>query len=49
MPGIDTTRVESIFEEHVLLSQLDPHSKGNKVFVLREKLFSFGSVLADLA
>ena len=45
---MDATNVEAIFEEHTISGSLDPASTVNNEFGLRERVFSFGSVIADL-
>ena len=45
---MDATNVEAIFEEHTISGSLDPSSTVNNEFGLRERVFSFGSVIADL-
>lgn len=47
--GIDATNIGSIFEEHVVLSQLDPFKPINCSFGLRDRVFNFGTVIAQLA
>eukprot|EP00798_Chlamydomonas_sp_ICE-L_P006741 gene6741-3411_t len=48
IPGIDTTRMESIFEEHTIQSTLDPFNPINNEYGLRERVFNFGAIIADL-
>lgn len=49
IPGIDTENLAAIFEEHVVVSSLDPFNPGNNEFATRERIFSFGAVLAALS
>jgi hydrocephalus-inducing protein len=46
--GIDASNIGSIFEEHVVLSNLDPFKPINCSFGLRDKVFNFGTVIAQL-
>lgn len=46
VPGIDAQNMESIFEEHVLCSHLDPLVPQRNVFATAERKFDFGAVLA---
>jgi hydrocephalus-inducing protein len=46
--GIDAENLGAIFEEHVVLNSLDPFNPVNNSFGLREKLFNFGTVMAQL-
>jgi hydrocephalus-inducing protein len=46
--GIDAENLGSIFEEHVVVNSLDPFNPVNNSFGLREKLFNFGTVMAQL-
>ena len=48
IPGMDANNVESIFEEHTISGSLDSNSTVNNEFGLRERVFNFGSVVADL-
>lgn len=48
IPGIDADNVAAIFEEHVVVGSLDPFNPGNNEFATRERIFSFGAVLAAL-
>ena len=48
VPGIDTNNVESIFEEHSLVTHLDPLAPQRNVFATAERKFDFGSVLASV-
>ncbi|WIA13448.1 hypothetical protein OEZ85_007028 [Tetradesmus obliquus] len=48
IPGIDASNIGSIFEEHVVLSNLDPFKPINCSFGLRDKVFNFGTVIAQL-
>ena len=48
IPGMDASNVESMFEEHTISGSLDPFSTVNNEFGLRERVFNFGSVVADL-
>lgn len=49
IPGINTTDVDTIFEEHRVLNQMDPFAPASLVFYKRERLFDFGPVVAQLA
>eukprot|EP00878_Enallax_costatus_P036688 GHUV01041224.1.p1 GENE.GHUV01041224.1~~GHUV01041224.1.p1 ORF type:complete len:275 (-),score=60.03 GHUV01041224.1:120-944(-) len=46
--GIDTSKPGAIFEEHMVLSHLDPFNPVNCSFGLRDKVFNFGTVIAQL-
>lgn len=46
VPGIDAQNLESIFEEHILCSHLDPLVPQRNVFATAERRFDFGAVLA---
>jgi hydrocephalus-inducing protein len=46
--GIDASNIGSIFEEHVVLSNLDPFKPINCSFGLGDKVFNFGTVIAQL-
>jgi hydrocephalus-inducing protein len=46
--GIDASNIGSIFEEHVVLSNLDPFKPINCSFGLRDKVFNFGTVIAQV-
>lgn len=46
VPGIDAQNLESIFEEHILCSHLDPLVPQHNVFATAERKFDFGAVLA---
>lgn len=48
LAGIDTSNIAAIFEEHVMLSHLDPFNPINCSFGSRDKVFNFGTVLAQL-
>lgn len=49
IPGIVTEDTVSIFEEHNIVSSLDPFLPVNFQFATRDKVFNFGAVIADLA
>lgn len=46
--GIDASNMASIFEEHVVLPQLDPFQPINCSFGLKDKVFNFGPLIAQL-
>lgn len=46
--GIDSSNLASIFEEHVVLSHLDPFNPINCSFGLKDKVFNFGTLIAQL-
>jgi hydrocephalus-inducing protein len=46
--GIDSSNLASIFEEHVVLSHLDPFQPINCSFGLKDKVFNFGTLIAQL-
>lgn len=46
--GIDTSKPEVIFEEQVVLSHLDPFNPVACSFGQRDKVFNFGTVIAQL-
>ena len=48
IPGIDTSNLESIFEEHNIAGSLDPSGAVPCQLGLRERAFNFGAVIADL-
>ena len=49
IPGIDCEDVGNIFEEHKIVSALEPFSPEGCVFAKRDKVFSFGAVIARAA
>ncbi|KAJ9512718.1 hypothetical protein QJQ45_019009 [Haematococcus lacustris] len=48
IPGIDTSSLESIFEEHTISNCLDPAGAVPCQLGLRERAFNFGPITADL-
>lgn len=46
--GIDASNLPSIFEEHVVLPNLDPFQPINCSFGLKDKVFNFGTLIAQL-
>eukprot|EP00854_Cymbomonas_tetramitiformis_P000766 gene766-1240_t len=48
IPGINTEDVMAIFEEHKIVSTLDAFSIENNVFSVRDRVFSFGAVIAHM-
>jgi hypothetical protein len=46
--GIDSSNLASIFEEHVVLPHLDPFKPINCSFGLKDKVFNFGTLIAQL-
>jgi hydrocephalus-inducing protein len=46
--GIDASNLASIFEEHVVLPCLDPFQPINCSFGLKDKVFNFGTLIAQL-
>jgi hypothetical protein len=46
--GIDSSNLASIFEEHVVLPHLDPFQPVNCSFGLKDKVFNFGTLIAQL-
>lgn len=46
--GIDSSNLASIFEEHVVLPHLDPFQPINCSFGLKDKVFNFGTLIAQL-
>lgn len=48
IPGIQTEDFAAIFEEHQLVNALDPMHVENNVFAMRQKVFTFGAVTAQM-
>ncbi|KAK9824158.1 hypothetical protein WJX72_008157 [[Myrmecia] bisecta] len=48
IPGIDTEDIESIFEEHTILTRLDPFNPVNNAFARSERVFTYGAVVAAI-
>ena len=46
--GIDASNLASIFEEHVVVSHLDPFQPINCSFGLKDRVFNFGTLTAQL-
>lgn len=49
IPGIDATNLASIFEEHVVVSHLDPFQPIKCSFGLKDRVFNFGTLTAQLS
>jgi hydrocephalus-inducing protein len=48
LSGIDAENLGAIFEEHVVLNHLDPFNPVSSSFGLKERVFNFGTVMANL-
>ena len=48
IPGIDASNIEAIFEEHTVVSRVDPFAPRRCQYAREERLFDFGTMLAAL-
>ena len=48
IPGIDASNIEAIFEEHTVVSRVDPFAPRRCQYAREERLFDFGMMLAAL-
>eukprot|EP00775_Hariotina_reticulata_P008964 gene8964-9139_t len=48
VPGIDVSSIGSMFEESVVVSHMDPFIPVSNSFGLKDKVYNFGTVLAQL-